>query len=580
MQRWLNTSDTTKPQLNFTFEQTGDNVSFVIETDENIFQQKPYVAVKDINENYKLVPCYSIGINKWKSTQSFKKVNLAKAGCAVIDTSGNLATSFINFLPDVIYIDNIDSGYTELKGNWSTSSTSSWGLNSRSAIVLPNDSAIVRWSPEINQSGNYNIFIQIPNVSTPVDYIIFKIYSGSQVVDSSVFNSSLPTNDWVFIGTFNLTAQSSNYIDMIAYNGNQSNLIAAADVIKISALIPERRLSVPQSPIDFGMVSQDDSVSFNLILKNSGVGDLTIYGISSTNNEITTQTVFPATISSMSNIVIPIVFHPTVIGIFSDTLFISSNDSLQSIFAVPFTADVQLYFKITDDTDVLNYNEFGQWNFSNAQAYGTTSRYAMLHQNPAASASFKFNLNRTGIYDFSEIVPTTVNAATNALYILSVNNIPVDSFYVDQNQNSGTWVVIGRSVFPSNIPIEVKVIDSGENTPNAVLRADAIKFSLISETNDIDNLLSDSPKEFSLEQNYPNPFNPTTKIRFSIPRTGFASLKVYDILGRVVATLINEDKVAGNYEVEFNASSLSSGIYFYKLQANEYSETRKMILLK
>ncbi|MGB5288859.1 MAG: T9SS type A sorting domain-containing protein, partial [Ignavibacteriaceae bacterium] len=93
---------------------------------------------------------------------------------------------------------------------------------------------------------------------------------------------------------------------------------------------------------------------------------------------------------------------------------------------------------------------------------------------------------------------------------------------------------------------------------------------------------------FYLEQNYPNPFNPITKIKFTIPSV-FASgtkqsqqviLKVYDILGNEVVTLINEKKLAGNYEVDFNAKELTSGIYFYKLVANEFSDTKKMILLK
>ena len=91
--------------------------------------------------------------------------------------------------------------------------------------------------------------------------------------------------------------------------------------------------------------------------------------------------------------------------------------------------------------------------------------------------------------------------------------------------------------------------------------------------------------EFSLEQNYPNPFNPSTKIKFEIPGqarndNALVTLKVFDVLGNKVATLVNEEKPAGNYEVEFNAAKLSSGIYFYKLQAGSFVDTKKMILLK
>jgi uncharacterized delta-60 repeat protein len=86
--------------------------------------------------------------------------------------------------------------------------------------------------------------------------------------------------------------------------------------------------------------------------------------------------------------------------------------------------------------------------------------------------------------------------------------------------------------------------------------------------------------EFVLEQNYPNPFNPSTTISFAIPSSVFTSLKVYDVLGNEVATLVSEEKLAGSYEVEFNASHLASGIYFYRMQSGSFSQVKKMILSK
>ena len=89
-----------------------------------------------------------------------------------------------------------------------------------------------------------------------------------------------------------------------------------------------------------------------------------------------------------------------------------------------------------------------------------------------------------------------------------------------------------------------------------------------------------TPTDFALNQNYPNPFNPTTTISFSIPSEEFVSLKIYNSLGEEVTELINEIKKAGNYEINFNASGLSSGIYFYKIQAGSFTQTKKMTLLK
>jgi hypothetical protein len=88
------------------------------------------------------------------------------------------------------------------------------------------------------------------------------------------------------------------------------------------------------------------------------------------------------------------------------------------------------------------------------------------------------------------------------------------------------------------------------------------------------------PNFLGLSQNYPNPFNPTTSMQYTISNRQFVTLKVYDLLGREIATLVNEEKPAGEYEVEFDGSNLTSGIYFYRLNAGEYSATKKMILLK
>ncbi|MCY7360510.1 MAG: T9SS type A sorting domain-containing protein, partial [Ignavibacteria bacterium] len=80
--------------------------------------------------------------------------------------------------------------------------------------------------------------------------------------------------------------------------------------------------------------------------------------------------------------------------------------------------------------------------------------------------------------------------------------------------------------------------------------------------------------------NYPNPFNPTTNLEFGISELGFVSLKVYDVLGIEVATLVNEKKNAGSYTVQWNAADYPSGIYFYKLEAGNFSQTNKMLLIK
>ena len=112
-----------------------------------------------------------------------------------------------------------------------------------------------------------------------------------------------------------------------------------------------------------------------------------------------------------------------------------------------------------------------------------------------------------------------------------------------------------------------------DNSDLSIVKAQKAKPRLLLNTEII-------PNQVILSQNYPNPFNPTTLIKYQIPVESFTTLKVYDVLGNEVATLVKDEKTAGNYEVEFNANGLASGIYLYKIKAGEFVDVKKMIVLK
>ncbi len=96
----------------------------------------------------------------------------------------------------------------------------------------------------------------------------------------------------------------------------------------------------------------------------------------------------------------------------------------------------------------------------------------------------------------------------------------------------------------------------------------------------IQPVTNEIPGEFALHQNYPNPFNPATNIEFAIPKSSFVRLAVYDMLGREIEILANENLKAGAYKTDWNASNYTSGVYFYKLTSEGFTETKRMILLK
>lgn len=195
--------------------------------------------------------------------------------------------------------------------------------------------------------------------------------------------------------------------------------------------------------------------------------------------------------------------------------------------------------------------------------------YYVVNKNLASSLSDEFNV---------AFKCELVNAATN-LVVGAFDNVSYNKLNVQQYDN------------PSYL-----VDCSGIETGNYYLRL----FTTVNE--DVNFFISDIQRDdivleksnllvrnfkgegipivYDLEQNFPNPFNPSTTIRYQIPQDGIVTLKIYDILGSEVATLVNEEKLAGKYEVNFNASSLASGVYIYKIQSGSFINSKKMILLK
>ena len=143
---------------------------------------------------------------------------------------------------------------------------------------------------------------------------------------------------------------------------------------------------------------------------------------------------------------------------------------------------------------------------------------------------------------------------------------------------SGGYGVAG-SPNSSLISVTGLVTSNPISNDNSVVQSGFLVYSSPFITNLPDNKEA-LPGKYELMQNYPNPFNPSTKIKFSISKAGMVTLKVFNILGKEIITLINEEKGVGIYETEFNARELSSGIYFYKIISGDFISSKKMILLK
>ena len=296
----------------------------------------------------------------------------------------------------------------------------------------------------------------------------------------------------------------------------------------------------------------------------------------------------------------------------------SINETIPSQFLrADFTADKLKGFgspfivQFTDNSVVDQNNPVTswQWDFDNDGTIDANTQNPEWTYNSFGTYTVKLT-TQTGISsdtkiktDYIEIQPvpgypvitfedpsftdTTVIAGARKTFTISaIDTSGYDITYkwiqngTEKNPDSSfNYVALG--FIPTPAPRTDTVMVEISNGYNSIWR---IWYINVVKATDIKEISSNIPRQYLLEQNYPNPFNPSTIIRFAIPQSGPVQLKIFDILGKEVTTLLDEYKSAGTYEIDFNSNeiktSLPSGLYFYSVKANKFFETKKMILLK
>ncbi len=265
----------------------------------------------------------------------------------------------------------------------------------------------------------------------------------------------------------------------------------------------------------------------------------------------------------------------------SNSTFIQVNTTgeLYGIALTPDGSSALLTTFSSDSPKIVNLSSSGVQNISgiSAGSYGV----AMFH-----------NSNEALIFDGDSLdrVSLTTNSKTKTISYLSYNtnfqNIAItkDDKYafvagaieklvisLDNNSVIETFTAGGTNITTNSNGSEFYVTDSYNGTVRVY------KEQIPNGVKSGKNYL---PSDYQLSQNYPNPFNPNTTIKYAIPKAGLVTIKVYNILGNEIATLVNEEKRPGEYSVIFNGLNLSSGIYFYRITSGKFTETKKLILMK
>lgn len=259
----------------------------------------------------------------------------------------------------------------------------------------------------------------------------------------------------------------------------------------------------------------------------------------------------------------------------------TTNDDLVSLFVfssgVPSSEPAPTLGPVTSTTtDVLNIGRFAI-----RQGLATTSANLVLDE--IYSGTDWTTLLPVELSSFSSAVNKN-NVELNWSTSQETNNMGFEIERKSSNsQSSGEWKNIGNvsGNGTSSSVHNYSYTDRNLSTGNYSYRLKQIDFNGNFEYFNLQNEVNVGiPSEFSLSQNYPNPFNPGTTINFDLPVDSKVSIKLFDISGREAATVINEYKTAGYHTVNFNASGLTSGVYFYNLTAENFSATRKMLLVK
>lgn len=227
----------------------------------------------------------------------------------------------------------------------------------------------------------------------------------------------------------------------------------------------------------------------------------------------------------------------------------------------------------------LNYNTKYYWKIAGYNTYGTgqystTWNFSTLNPLPLqvtlispSNGSNNLTLTPTLFWN------TSTNSTGYRVQVSPTNTFSfiVDSATVTTNQRT---IPAGKLNIATTYYWKVQGVNNFGNGP----WSDTWNFFTV--ISGINPLGTEIPKEYKMYENYPNPFNPTTKIRFDLPKTSHTSLSIYDITGKEVEMLVNENLSAGKYELQWNGNGKSSGVYFYKIQANDFTDIKRMILIK
>ncbi len=518
---------------------------------------------------------------------------------------------------------NNDDGaptYVELQGAWSNSNGIAVcegipNATSRYSIQSVNPGARAQFNPDIPVSGQYNVYYAGPLTSNASDHALIEIYPFGAATPDSVYinqNVALPCN-WQFIGTYYFIEGTLNYV-FIVNDGTGAGYVLRTDLMKFVSVPARPKIEIPQTSVSFGEIPVGTTVTRSLSINNIGSQELVLNSIDLESDffTITSPTSFPLSIPALDSIGVQISFNPVQVRGYQDTLTINSNDwdfpvIHRTIYGIGIGEQVYVDNPAGPDDPAPNWSSspdlsfdpypgdslaaidttlYNHWYFSSsAVGYNSNHLYIFSNRNPGAWIQWNVSVENTMDYDVYIYSIASEIDASAVPYIVDPFTEDPDTIIVDQAGNSG-WILLGRYPFIAGLANTVTLVNDTSFTlagGQTTLRADAVLVQepFVGTAHEFQAM----PDEFELGNNYPNPFNPTTNIDFQVPYLAKVELKVFNILGQQITTLVSGNLPAGSYSVQWNGldmfgKSVASGMYFYQMSTPRGNQTHKMLFLK
>lgn len=476
----------------------------------------------------------------------------------------------VNLPHNDIIIDNSSSIHFQYSGDWEQQSG---GYQESYLVAEPGEgSAIAIWHPKLVKTAEYAIYARWVSDSTNATNACYKVISDTKT-KSIIVNQRQNSSKWVF-----LTCDTISYDVPISIQlSNSANGKVVADAVRLE-IVNEFELldwNVPDSlhlelkfSRNLDRESAENTSCYHLV--NSDV-DVVSAILNDNDPSIVALTTTPLTANYQYSL--------TIEGLQDE------NGNILSFTQIGFSYTPQETYLLIDNSD-QNFRTYGNWTpCTDGSGYLGTDYLVSTSGSGENRAQWWHSIEKDGYYEVSGIWPAGIDSLANDVHYSIMHSFGVDTVHVNQQTDGGQWCVLGCFYYREDKIASVAV---SNDICQGVVTADAIRIRRVLETSDVDAQVNDiAPSLYRLYQNYPNPFNSSTTIEFELPLSGKTILKIFNLLGQEVETLVTRDLKPGIHQIRFDGNNLASGVYLYRWTyfpegQNSYPivVTKKMLLLR